>query len=541
MKSKRLYPLCLGLLMAVNLSAQIGGGSIIGFITDTSKAVVPGAEVKAENVDSNVSSSTVTNDSGYYEFPLLPAGQYYVETTKDGFRPARSATFTLSAGTQPRVDLPMEVGSTTTTVEVTAQAPLVNAATTDLGQVVGSGKVESLPLNGRNWQQLVNLQPGASSSPANSIGARGGMSFNGSPAYGNQLLLDGVDMSFGEVSSAPTDQAAGAGTSLIGGVSVAAISEVKVNSSSFSAEYGGATGGAVNITTKAGTNKYHGEVFEFFRNDKLDATDFFSNKAGLKKPPLRWNQFGGNLGGPIKKDRLFFFFNYEAARVHNTTQLSGNTPTPLLLSQLTPALLQNASGLPQTFTPTANPLLGFSIRNANTVDSENTTLSRVDYNFGHQHLAARFSYNWSNYAIPQFRPANIQTAPFHFYNLSVEHTDSITPTALNEFRFGFSRNNLDRKSGTLGVLPGWFEVDPVSLIGDFQSEIHYITDTYTITDNFTKIQGAHTFKAGVEILDLDSTRYQNTGMTTYYNTLQDLINDNAAMLPHHIRQPQGRR
>jgi hypothetical protein len=201
-----------------------------------------------------------------------------------------------------------------------------------------------------------------------------------------------------------------------------------------------------------------------------------------------------------------------------------------LLSQLTPALRENASGLPQNFTPTSNPLLGFSIRNASAQDSENTTLSRVDYNMGHQRLAARFSYNWSNYHNPQFRPANVQGAPFHFYNLSVEHTDSITPTMLNEFRFGFSRNNLDRKSSTLGVLPGWFEVDPVSLIGDFQSEIHYITDTYTITDNFTVIHNAHTLKAGVQMLHLDSTRYQDTGMTTFYNTLLDLIADKAAMV-----------
>src|SRR3954471_21051598 len=130
--------LLLALLLTWNLSAQIGGGSIIGFVVDATKAAVPGAAVKATNVESNVTTATVTSGSGYFEFPLLPAGKYVVETLKDGFRPTRSAEFTLSTSTQPRVDLTLEVAGTASSVEVSAQAPLVNAATTDLGQVIGS-------------------------------------------------------------------------------------------------------------------------------------------------------------------------------------------------------------------------------------------------------------------------------------------------------------------------------------------------------------------------------------------------------------------
>jgi hypothetical protein len=519
---------CLIALILVRFApAQIGGGSIVGFVTDQSKAVVPGADVKATNIDTNVVTTTVTNNDGYYEFPLLPAGNYSVETSHGGFRTVRSANFRLSTSTQPRVDLTMEVGSTSSTVEVTTQEPLLNVTRPDLGEVIGSQKVENLPLNGRNWQQLVNLQPGANASPSNTVGARGGMSFNGSPGYGNQLFLDGVDMSFGEIDSSGTDQAAGAGTSLIGGVSIAAISEVKIDSSSFSAEYGNATGGVVNLTSKSGANQFHGEAFEFFRNDILNANDFFSKRNHLTKPPLRWNQFGANLGGPIKRNKLFFFFNYEGARVYRNTQLSGNTPTPLLLSQLTPALEENASGLPSSFTPTTNPLLGFSVRNASAVDIENTTLSRVDYTLGRQRLAVRYSYNWSNYMTPEFRPANVQSAPYHFNNVVAEHTFAFTPTTLNEFRFGYNRNNLNRLTSTLNVLPGWFEVDSVGLVGDFQSQIHYITNTFTVTDNLTMIRGPHTFKTGFYMYRLASARQQDTGMTTYYNSLADLISDKA--------------
>src|SRR5262249_31007620 len=157
-----------------------------------------------------------------------------------------------------------------------------------------------------------------------------------SPALGNNLLLDGVDMSFGEVSSAAGDTAAGAGTngSLIQGISVEAIQEFKATGSAFSAEYGRATGGVLNVVTKSGTNRMHATLLEFFRNDKMDANSFFSNRSALPKPPLRWNQFGGNIGGPIKKDKLFYFFNYEGAIVRRAQQVTSNVATPALLSQV---------------------------------------------------------------------------------------------------------------------------------------------------------------------------------------------------------------
>ena len=140
----------------------------------------------------------------------------------------------------------------------------------------------------------------------------------------------------------------------------------------------------------------------------------------------------------------------------------------------------------------------------------------------------RYSRNWSNYIIPQFRPANVQSAPYIFDNIAVDHTIPFSATLLNEFRFGLNRNDLNRHNTTLGVLPGWFEVDPVNLIGDFQSQIHYTNNTYTIADNLSWIRGAHTLKFGFQIFDLDSNRYQNTGMTTYYNTLADLVSDKPA-------------
>jgi hypothetical protein len=259
--------------------AQIGGASIVGNVTDESGAALPNATVRATNIQTNVANATVTNAQGYYEFPLLPAGRYTLEVAAQGFRPARSQVVELNSGTRPKLDFALSAGVISDAVNVTAGAPQVNATTTDLGVVIDRNKVESLPLNGRNYQQLVGLQAGVVNTPSNPTGERGGIEFNGSPALGNNLLLDGVDMSFGEV-NATGGAAAGAEGTLINAVSVEAIQEFKATGSAFSAEYGRATGGVLNITTKSGTNQFHGTAFEYFRNDALDANDFFSNRTG---------------------------------------------------------------------------------------------------------------------------------------------------------------------------------------------------------------------------------------------------------------------
>jgi hypothetical protein len=186
-------------LLLVNESwAQLGGGSIVGSVLDSSGAVIAGAEVTATNVDTNVVSRTVTNETGYYEFPLLQAGRYVLEAEFTGFERAKTAEFSLNSGTRPRFDLKMMVGQVTDTVQVVATAPLVNTTTADLGIVVDHAKIEALPLNGRDFSQLVGLQAGVYSSPDSATGQRGGIEFNGSSGFGNNLLIDGVDMTFGE-------------------------------------------------------------------------------------------------------------------------------------------------------------------------------------------------------------------------------------------------------------------------------------------------------------------------------------------------------
>src|SRR5713226_602758 len=199
----------LSLLLVSEAWAQISGGSIVGSVLDSSGGAIDGAKVTATNAATNEVSRTVTNETGYFEFPLLPAARYVLEAENPGFERAKTAEFSLNSGTRPRFDLKMVVGQATESVQVVSAAPLVNATTADLGVVIDQSKVEALPLNGRDFASLVGLQAGVYANPDSSNGLRGGIEFNGASAFGNNLLMDGVDMSFGENSASASDKAAG--------------------------------------------------------------------------------------------------------------------------------------------------------------------------------------------------------------------------------------------------------------------------------------------------------------------------------------------
>ena len=528
------------LLFASESWAQISGGSIVGSVLDSSGAAVAGATVTTTNVATNEAQKTVTSDIGYFEFPLLPAGRYVLEAEKAGFARERVAEFFLNSGTRPRFDLRMMIGQVAESILVEGAAPLVNTATADLGVVVDQSKVEALPLNGRDFQRLVGLQAGVYADPDSANGQRGGVEFNGASAYGNNLLMDGVDMTFGEVSASASDKAAGteanatvgrfAGQgigrgSLINTISVEAIQEFKATGSAFSAEYGRATGGVINVTTKSGTNQFHGTLLEFFRNDKLDANDFFSNKNGLTKPPLRWNQYGANLGGPIKRNKLFFFFNYEGAQATQTQPQNGNVPTPLLLSMVTPAIRQNLSLLPPATVPTSNPLVGLNYHNDSRKNDENTFVSRGDWDLtSKQRLSLRYNYNHQNYTVPNLILISPTLFPTRFHNAEIADSLVISPTTVNEWRLGFNRIDEFRHDIAFDSTPNFLTVSDVGMTTamDF---LRFDSNSYTAADNFTVVHGSHTFKTGFEIRSLRTHRFDFLNPSTTYNTVAHLIAD----------------
>jgi hypothetical protein len=533
-----------GLLAALSGSAygQITGGSFTGLVVDPSGAVVADAIVEARNVATNVTSQTVTTEAGYYEFPLLPAGRYVISVQKTGFQRSVTSELGLNSGTRPRIDVTLQIGQVSQSVEVVSAAPLVNATTQSLGVVIDSQKVTDLPLNGRTFTQLLVLQPGVSLSGGNA--GRGGVELNGSSGLGNNWLMDGVDMSFGENNGVGLGGVGGSGT-VINTISVEALEEFKTTTNAFSAEYGRATGGVIALTTKSGTNSYHGTLLYFMRNDKLDANNFFSNRASLGKPPLRHNQYGGNFGGPVIRDKLFFFYNYEGAIIRRGRTVSGTVPTAAFLNQVTnPVFRQHLEGLPRTFEPTSNPLIGQHFRNDRQKVDENVHLWRGDYHLGSHRISGRYNWNYQDVLNPEIRVDLYRAFPLRQKNLMFSDFWVLSPRKSNEMRFGFNRVSVVRAPADGRQIPGnpngggYASIPGISGT-DVQDQLGSFTTNWTGLDNFSYVRGAHTLKMGFEVRSMDSHREQFGSARVFYNSLQDAIVDNPFQVEMYFGNPSG--
>jgi Carboxypeptidase regulatory-like domain/TonB-dependent Receptor Plug Domain len=298
--------LCLLVVLAAPpLRAQFEYGEILGTLRDQSGGVISGGKVTVRGIDTNVQASAVTNAQGNYSFPDLRAGNYEVSTAVNGFRPAKSDALLLRVGDRLRMDLTLEPGLVTEQVIVQgAVAPLLETDTSTRGQVIQSQQIEELPLNKRDYSQLVLLVPGSTYNPDQRLG--GAISINGNRTLQNDYLLDGVDNN----SHATSFRGDRVDVIL---PSVDSVQEFRVQDNGYSAEYGHSAGAVVNVTIKNGTNQFHGTGWEFFRNDDMDAHGWTPTLGGVK-PKVRFNLFGANIGGPIVKDKTFFFVNYEGDR-----------------------------------------------------------------------------------------------------------------------------------------------------------------------------------------------------------------------------------
>lgn len=310
------------------LNAQVDTGSITGTVADPSGAVVPGAKVTLTNEGTGASLTTTTGADGVYKFSPVRVGSYKVEVASQGFQTTTQTGVKVDIGTNVGLNFSLKPGSQTETIEVTAATPVLQTQDASVGQVVDERSVNDLPLNGRNFTFLAQLVQGVNSPQSDTRGnaASGAFSANGFRPAQNNYMLDGIDNNSDTVDFLN-------GTNYVVLPPVDAIQEFKVQTTDFSAEYGRSGAAVLNATLKSGTNNFHGDVWEFFRNDKLDARDFFEHNCSAgtcspaKKGELRWNQFGGTLGGPVLKNKVFFFGDLQLWRLRQGQPQIGSVPT----------------------------------------------------------------------------------------------------------------------------------------------------------------------------------------------------------------------
>lgn len=528
--------------------AQAISGTVVGAVRDSSGAMVAAATITATNSETGISQATTAGADGGYTIPNLAPGVYKVTAQFQGFTTAVALSTPVRVEQTTRVDFTLSPGETSQQINVTGEAPLVESTTSDLGQVVESRQMQALPLNGRLFEQLVTIVPGAVqagwSDFAENPSAAGAVTptqavVNGLPWSGNYYMVDGVHNTeplnaFISITP-PLDS----------------INEFKVETSNPNAEYGSFGGAIINLTTKSGTNEFHGEVFDFLRNDDLNARDFFAQT----KAPYKSNQFGGTFGGPIVKNKLFFFASYQQLLAHQGQTNILTVPTTLqrqgiLTEGSQPAIYDPLSGLPfpnntiptNRIDPVAQQVANlFPLPNLpglannyvdNTVNTENAPQGdiKIDYQVtARDHVFGRESAFHKDFTNPS--PGNVfmmggpNSVAFN-QNAVVGWDRAFSPSLINEVRIGFNRFNVVDtansfgmdENNTLGIPNGnisglaytsgiaQFNISGFSSTGDpGWTDAKRIANIFDYTDNVTWVKGKHTLKFGGDIQRIQST------------------------------------
>jgi hypothetical protein len=432
-------------LCTTSLSAQTFRGTILGMVTDPQGAVVPGAKVSVHNIDTGLERKTETSADGSYSIPELPVGTYTVTVTQSGFQTAVTSNVAVDVAAERRVDVTFRTGQVSESVEVSGESlPQVETTNDTLGGILTQDTVKDLPINGRDYTKLIYLNPGVAGSPdqiTDSPGSFGEFSMNGARGRANNFLLDGTDMNDGYRNN-PAINEAGVFATPATILPIDAVSEMNVLSN-FEPEYGRNGGAIVNIVTKSGSNALHGSLFEYFRNDALDARNYFDQTAA-PKAPFHNNQFGGSLGGPIKKDKTFFFLDYEGQRENVGVISLACVPTAAQISQATSNVILGGG----TVSPVGGALLNFYPHNPANYISGVTSNDSGCFNAGNQ-----------------FAPDYTAIAP-SFNNLSsviakIDHTFSARNSISGRYFFGDSTQQFPLAlNATGGQLPGFDTVTP---------------------------------------------------------------------------------
>jgi hypothetical protein len=501
LRAKLLFALLVG--FAANSYGQLDRATILGTVTDSTGGVVANATVKITNLGTAAELTLTTDAIGNYVAPVLPVGNYQVTANAPGFKTSVQDNITLRVNDRTRIDLVLNTGDVSERITVEAQAPVVDSASSTLGGVIERQQVANLPLNGRSLASLMGLAQGVVMLGTAQQRSMNGVSQTRLFESGSRLLVDGGDS--GQVDSDIIDSAY-ASQARVTRASVDAIGEIRIQESSFSAEYGQSMGGVVNFITKSGTNQFHGSLFEYFRNEKLDSRNYFNVSPALK-PPFRLNQFGGTFGGPVIKDRIFFFVNYEGVRqrlgiFQNTfvpTQAFRNSVPAPVKAELDLLPLPNGAVSP------TEPRLARFTRGISNELTEDTGSGKMDWHITDKDLLTlrynrneSFTKSWFGVGDGQFRPvpALLQTA-------KISYVKTISPALLNEAGMAFNRgvwyagaagNPTVLNSPIVGSIAG------MAAIGPAVFDLPVANTSFTYLDTLSWIKGRHALKFGTQVV-----------------------------------------
>jgi hypothetical protein len=535
--SHKLVSISLGLLLfqcTALVAQQTASSGIAGVVMDSTQAGIPGATVTVTNTGTNAKRTTTSDAQGNFSVPNLQPATYEIRTEKSGFQTSVLKDFELQIGQIARPNITMTVGGVSESVNVQSEAPLLQTQSADVGQVIGEKQIADLPLNGRNLVQLASLSAGVS--PRENL-QRGATQYGTRNEYvqveggrdgSTNYVIDGVyvrSLRFNNLSLQP---------------SVDAVQEFNVLRNSFSTEYGQGQA-VVSVVTKSGTNTVHGSLYEYLRNDKLDAANFFINSTSAQKPEYRRNQFGGTVGGPILKNRVFAFGGYEELRTIQGQPFLGAVPSPALLTgdfsgsstiirdpstgspfpgnQIPQARISNFARVlaPTIPAPNASGSNNFHASKSFIDNSETVTFRSDQVLNGKNNLFER--YIW--YDATQINPTVFSATNFpqSGQNLSVGETWTATPTIVNEVRLGYNRaNHLDAPISLNGS--NWVQSIGLQNLAGATDPIDYgrpnftisgftangegtitqgaIENIYSISDAVSKVWGQHTIRFGIQ-------------------------------------------
>jgi outer membrane receptor protein involved in Fe transport len=514
---KHLIPFLVLIGLALPLAAQVDYASLNGTVTDPSGALVQGARVAAVSSATGFRRETTTGAAGTYQMTGLAVGTYAVTVSRDGFKALELKQVELAVGQPRTIDAKLQVGAVADAVEVTASLETLNRTSAEVGGLIEAEQIKEIPVSGRNWASLMMLAPGAVNY---SDGSQRSIRFNGHSIDDANYTFDGID------NNGVQEQTQKAETRL--NIALDSIAEFRVSTAVYTAESGAAGGVQVQVVSKTGTNEFHGSTFYALRNDALDARSPFD---GATIPPFTLHQFGANFGGPIKKDKAFFFMNYEGLRQDLGITQRSLVPSAAFRASViakSPVLkpLMDAYPVGPTHIDATSDQIDLVASNST---REDAGMIRFDYRFNdHNTLYARYNIDDVYIDNPTDALGSHNVVPHRPTNTVLAFQRILSPSIVNEAKLGINRANYH--NWNYGVAPVSISVSSSNFGGLTSNSLDTeVGTTFSYIDNLTMVRGRHTLKFGADVMRIRLNNSGNTITTQSltYNSPDDFINNKA--------------